>query len=148
MSPISCTPRSLAYARSAPHSRSKRTWSATAPSPAKRSQPSIQYACRSRNSSSSALVTRARGFSSSSADVFRDGHDKLRAVVRYRGPGSRTWREAEMLPIDAHIDGVRWQGDFPVDEMGHWEYSIQAWTDVFGTWRDELQRKVNAGQTD
>jgi starch synthase (maltosyl-transferring) len=83
-----------------------------------------------------------------SADIFRDGHDKLRAVVRYRGPGQRRWKEAELLPIDAHIDGVRWAGEFVVDERGRWEYSIQAWTDVFGTWRDELRRKVLAGQTD
>ena len=83
-----------------------------------------------------------------SADIFRDGHDKLRAVVRYRSLGHRRWREAEMRPIDAHVDGVRWQGEFVADEMGHWEFSVQAWTDVFGTWRDELRRKVNAGQTD
>ena len=82
-----------------------------------------------------------------SADIFRDGHDKLRAVVRFRGPEGGKWSESELLPIDAHVDGVRWQGEFPVDGMGHWEYSVQAWTDVFGTWRDELQRKVNAGQT-
>jgi starch synthase (maltosyl-transferring) len=83
-----------------------------------------------------------------SADIFRDGHDKLRAVVRYRAPDDRRWEEAELLPIDAHVDGVRWAGEFVVDERGRWEYSIQAWTDVFGTWRDELRRKVNAGQTD
>jgi starch synthase (maltosyl-transferring) len=82
------------------------------------------------------------------ADIFRDGHDKLRAVVRHRGPGGGRWREAEMRPIDAHLDGVRWQGEFETDAMGHWEYTIQAWTDVFGTWRDELQRKVSAGQSD
>jgi starch synthase (maltosyl-transferring) len=83
-----------------------------------------------------------------SADIFRDGHDKIRAVVRFRSPGSRKWEEAEMVPIDAHVDGVRWQGEFVVDERGRWEYTIEAWTDVFGTWRDELQRKVTAGQTD
>lgn len=83
-----------------------------------------------------------------SADIFRDGHDKLRAVVRFRGPEGGKWSEAEMLPIDAHVDGVRWQGEFTADERGRWQYTIQAWTDVFGTWRDELQRKVNAGQTD
>src|SRR3954447_7649667 len=83
-----------------------------------------------------------------SADIFRDGHDKLRAVVRYRGPERGKWQEEEMLPIDAHLDGVRWEGEFLVDERGRWEYTVQAWTDVFGTWRDELQRKVNAGQTD
>ena len=31
---------------------------------------------------------------------------------------------------------------------GRWEYTVEAWTDVFGTWRDELERKVAAGQHD
>src|SRR3954463_12116952 len=83
-----------------------------------------------------------------SADIFRDGHDKLRAVVRFRDPASGEWNEEELLPIDDHVDGVRWQGEFLVDERGRWEDQIQAWTDVFGPWRDELQRKVRAGQTD
>jgi starch synthase (maltosyl-transferring) len=83
-----------------------------------------------------------------SADVFRDGHDLLRAVVRYRGPGDRRWREKEMRRIDAHLGGVRWSGEFVVLSVGAWEYAIEAWTDVFGTWRDELARKVAAEQHD
>ncbi len=82
------------------------------------------------------------------ADVFRDGHDLLRAVIRYRGPGDEIWSEAEMHRIDAHLGGVRWAGRFGVDRVGRWEYTVQAWTDVFGTWRDELARKVTAGQHD
>src|SRR5688572_16896612 len=35
-----------------------------------------------------------------SADVFRDGHEILRSVVRYRGPGEEDWREAPMRWID------------------------------------------------
>jgi starch synthase (maltosyl-transferring) len=46
------------------------------------------------------------------ADVFRDGHDLLRAVVRYRAPGATRWREVEMDRIDAHLAGVRWAGSF------------------------------------
>jgi starch synthase (maltosyl-transferring) len=80
-----------------------------------------------------------------SVDVFRDGHDLLRAVVRYRGRGERRWREAELHRIDAHLDGVRWAGRFDVDRIGRWEYTIEAWTDGFGTWRDELARKLAAG---
>jgi starch synthase (maltosyl-transferring) len=83
-----------------------------------------------------------------SADIFRDGHDVLRAVIRYRGHGDADWREAEMRRIDAHLDGVRWAGSFEVDRLGSWEYTVEAWTDVFGTWRDELERKVAAGQHD
>jgi starch synthase (maltosyl-transferring) len=81
------------------------------------------------------------------ADVFRDGHELLRTVVRYRAPGGG-WVEAEMQRIDAHLDGVRWAGAFEVDRTGTYEYTIESWTDVFGTWRDELQRKLTAGQHD
>ncbi len=83
-----------------------------------------------------------------SADIFRDGHDTLRAVVRYRGPGDRRWRESELRPIDADIDGVRWAGEFEVDRPGRWKFTIEAWTDRFGTWRRELERKIEGGQLD
>jgi starch synthase (maltosyl-transferring) len=82
------------------------------------------------------------------ADVFRDGHEMLRAVVRYRGPGTNRWREAELKRIDAHLGGVRWAGGFVVERTGRYQYTIEAWTDVFGTWRDELERKLAAGQHD
>jgi starch synthase (maltosyl-transferring) len=79
------------------------------------------------------------------ADVFRDGHELLRAVVRSRAPGGR-WREREMRRIDDHLGGVRWAGGFDVERTGSYQYTIEAWTDVFGTWRNELQRKLAAGQ--
>ena len=80
------------------------------------------------------------------ADIFRDGHDILRAVVRHRAPGDADYHESEMRRIDAHLGGVRWAGSFHVDRQGRWEYTVEAWTDVFGTWRDELERKVAAQQ--
>jgi starch synthase (maltosyl-transferring) len=82
------------------------------------------------------------------ADIFRDGHEILRAVVRYARPGSGEQTEVEMERLDAHLGGVRWATSFEVDREGRWEYTIEAWTDVFGTWRDELGRKVAAQQHD
>jgi starch synthase (maltosyl-transferring) len=82
------------------------------------------------------------------ADVFRDGHDLLRTVVKYRGPGETEWWETEMRRIDPHLGGVRWAGEFTIDRIGRWVYTVQSWTDVFGTWRDELERKLAAGQHD
>jgi starch synthase (maltosyl-transferring) len=79
------------------------------------------------------------------ADVFRDGHELIRATVRYRAPQESEWSEVGLRRIDAHLGGVRWAAQFAVDQPGRWEYTIEAWTDVFGTWRDELRRKVNAG---
>ena len=86
-----------------------------------------------------------------SVDIFRDGHDLLRASVRHRRKGrgkGNGWREAPLQRIDAHMDGVRWAGEFELDAVGDWEYEIHAWVDRFGTWRDEMQRKLGAGQTD
>jgi starch synthase (maltosyl-transferring) len=83
-----------------------------------------------------------------SADIWRDGHDIIRADILHRGPGARTWSRSEMRRIDAHLDGDRWAGTFTVTEIGRWQYTIEAWTDEFATWRDELARKVEAGQED
>jgi starch synthase (maltosyl-transferring) len=87
-----------------------------------------------------------------SVDIFRDGHDLLRAAVRYRRKGGRGkangWREAPLSRVDAHVDGIRWAGAFTADGVGDWEFEIHAWVDRFGTWRDELRRKLGAGQTD
>ncbi len=76
------------------------------------------------------------------ADVFSDGHDVLRAVVRYRPPGARRWLEASMEPIG----NDRWHGSFPVDVLGRWQYTITAWTDRWASWRWEIDRKLEGGQ--
>ena len=83
-----------------------------------------------------------------SADIFADGHDVLRAVVRSQAPGSRTWTENPMVRIDAQIDGDRWAGAFTVDRLGRHTWTIEAWTDAFASWREEIRRKVDAGQAD
>jgi starch synthase (maltosyl-transferring) len=78
------------------------------------------------------------------ADIFRDGHEKLRAVVKYRAPAGRRWLEAPMTHLDPHVNGVRWGGSFTVETPGSWQFTIEAWSDVFATWHDELRRKVEA----
>jgi starch synthase (maltosyl-transferring) len=81
------------------------------------------------------------------ADIFRDGHDVLRACVRHRGPGERRWREEPLHPVDAHHDGVRWEGSFTVEQLGLHEFGVVAWVDHFASWRHELARKLEFGQT-
>ncbi len=53
-----------------------------------------------------------------------------------------------MEQIDAHVDGVRWAGRFETPATGRHEFTIEAWTDLFGTWRNELVRKLTAGQSE
>ncbi len=83
-----------------------------------------------------------------SADIFADGHDVLRAVVRFCAPDSKRWEESPLQRIDAHVDGDRWAGGFTVDRLGRYRWTIEAWSDAFASWREELRRKIDAGQSD
>ncbi|MCW3011903.1 MAG: glycosidase [Solirubrobacterales bacterium] len=83
-----------------------------------------------------------------SADVFRDGHEVLRAVVRFRGPGDKGWREAALAPYDAAVGGNGFEGSFPVDRQGTWSFAFEAWADTFASWRSEVTRKLDANQED
>ncbi len=75
------------------------------------------------------------------ADIFRDGHDKLRAVVKHRYEDA-DWREAPFV----FYDNDRWVGRFSLDAVGRWRYTIDAWTDLFESWCDEIEKKLEAGQ--
>jgi starch synthase (maltosyl-transferring) len=79
-----------------------------------------------------------------SATIFRDGHETLGAAIRYRSPGARRWREAPLEPLG----NDRWAGGFAVDACGRWQFSVEAWVDRLASWRHEVSRKADAGQSD
>ena len=68
----------------------------------------------------------------------------LRAVVRYRRAGTRKWLEEPLRPVG----NDRWEGRFAVAELGRWQFTIEAWVDLYATMLDELDRKLAAGQTE
>jgi starch synthase (maltosyl-transferring) len=76
------------------------------------------------------------------ADVFADGHDAVAAVVRHRREGERRFREVRMRPLG----NDRYAAAFTVDDLGRHSYTVRAWVDRFATWRDQLSRRVEAGQ--
>ncbi len=83
-----------------------------------------------------------------SADIFSDGHDVVRAVVRFCEPGSKRWRERPLRRVDAHIAGDRWAGEFEVTRLGRYTWTVEAWIDPFAGWREEMRRKLEVGQAD
>ena len=76
------------------------------------------------------------------ADIYRDGHDILRASLLYQPEGAAQWHVAPMR----FFDNDRWTGSFTPSENKRYRYTIEAWTDLFASWRDRVLRKRNAGQ--
>ena len=76
------------------------------------------------------------------ADIFKEGHDLIAAVLKYRRWDDAEWREA---PLRA-VDHDRWRGEFPLDENNRYVYTIEAWPDTFASWRQDVSKKVAAGQ--
>src|SRR5438067_13487264 len=77
-----------------------------------------------------------------SADIFKEGHDLLYARVIYHALDEPEWREQPMRLVE----NDRWAGSFTVDRNTRYVYSVLAFTDAFGSWRADLQRRLAAAQ--
>ncbi len=78
------------------------------------------------------------------ADIFKDGHDVVAAVLKWRVLGKRPWRETPMI----FVDNDRWRGVCTLyDEAVH-EYTVEAWTDTFRSWQSEFTKKIEGGISD
>jgi starch synthase (maltosyl-transferring) len=76
-------------------------------------------------------------------NIFKDGHDLIAARIVVLGPGDPEWRS---VPLVYEYNPDRWFGAFDADRLGRWHYGIEAWPDHFGTFRSELEKRVQAGQ--
>jgi starch synthase (maltosyl-transferring) len=76
------------------------------------------------------------------ADILRDGHAVLAADLIWRPQDVRTWSH---VPLRLH-ENDRWTATFTPPQPGRYLYAIEAWTDLFGTWRKEYLAKRQAGQ--
>lgn len=76
------------------------------------------------------------------AIVFADGHDLLSAAVKFQEADRTDWSEAVMEPVF----NDRWRGVFSVSHVGECRYTVIAWVDHFKSWRNDLQKRLKAGQ--
>ncbi len=73
------------------------------------------------------------------ADIVADGHDLVRAVLRYR-PERGKWRETAL-----HDQGNdHWTASFVSEKLGFYEYTVRAWIDHFETWLSGIRKKHDA----
>ncbi len=76
------------------------------------------------------------------ADIFKDGHDQLEAVLKWKPEKSRTWREVRMQPLE----NDRWSASCTLEETGNYQLTIEAWHDPFFSWLDDFERRLEGGQ--
>jgi len=79
-----------------------------------------------------------------SAEIFRDGHDKLAAVILVRRKDEADWREVPMAYVNPGLD--QWSGSVVLEENTSYVYTIEAWTDAYESWCGELEKKLEAKQ--
>ena len=77
------------------------------------------------------------------ADIFKEGHDVVLAMVKWRTTGTKKWQESPMT----HVGQDRWKGSFPAGPVGFTEWTIESWGDAFGSWVEEIGKKVKGGAT-
>ncbi len=75
------------------------------------------------------------------ADVFADGHEQLACQIRYWQDKDKP-RSSSMKPLG----NDRWRGEFSVEKLGRYQYTVEGWIDRFQTWHGELVKRVAAGQ--
>ncbi len=81
------------------------------------------------------------------ADIFKDGHDEIRAKFLWKKieKGSPLgWSETPMSPVD----NDRWATELRFEEPGLYECKILAWADAFSTWIHDFERRLTGDQED
>lgn len=75
------------------------------------------------------------------ADIYQEGHNKLAALLKTRKVGAKKWQETPMTLGD----NDNWHGEFAVTSIGRWEYTIEAYTERYLSWVDEVTKKSVPG---
>jgi starch synthase (maltosyl-transferring) len=74
-------------------------------------------------------------------DAYGEGHDPIAVALKWRAADEEDWHEKRMRPIG----NDRWEAELPLDRVGRYLYTIEAWRDEFTIFRSELVKKHEAG---
>ncbi len=77
------------------------------------------------------------------AAVFTDGHDHVAGRLLYRHSTEKDWHTTPLTALTNDL----WQATFPVDQLGDWLFTIEAWVDHFETWHADLKKRLEAQAT-
>ena len=75
------------------------------------------------------------------ATVLIDGHDRVAVALLTRAADEKEWKQTRMRALG----NDRWAGQLSLTRLGRHFFAIEAWYDSFSTYREQLEKKVNAG---
>ncbi|MGB7370572.1 maltotransferase domain-containing protein [Erythrobacter sp.] len=76
-----------------------------------------------------------------SADIYTDGHEMVGARLLWRAERDSKWNAVPML----EEGNDEWHAAFTPERLGRHEYTVEAWDDRFGYYRESIVKKVDAG---
>ncbi|MGG2399907.1 alpha-1,4-glucan--maltose-1-phosphate maltosyltransferase [Pseudomonas sp. SH1-B] len=75
-----------------------------------------------------------------SAVIFSDGHEQLAADLLWRSHDQASWQRTPMQALG----NDHWSAALVIDQPGRAEFAIEAWLDVYASFRQELVKKLGA----
>ncbi|MUK01390.1 DUF3416 domain-containing protein [Vibrio cholerae] len=77
------------------------------------------------------------------ATVFREGHDQLGVSAVLHDAKGKEVQRVRMTPVGSGLD--RWAGTLTPRVKGLHTFTIEGWSDLFGTWEHDATIKIAAG---
>ncbi len=75
------------------------------------------------------------------ADILREGHEALAAILKYRTVKDTVWREVGMEALGSN----RWVARFPLEENIRYLYTIEAFPEHYRSWAEDLKKRLASG---
>jgi starch synthase (maltosyl-transferring) len=75
------------------------------------------------------------------ATIFMDGHDQIAAQLLWREANAEKWHSGPMQTLGNDL----WCAEFVPVQIGKYEFVVEAWFDRWGTFKEDLRKKQEAG---
>ena len=76
------------------------------------------------------------------ARIFTDGHDEIAAALLYREQSASEWHTRPLVALGNDL----WRGEFTVQQIGRYEYTVAAWVDHASSWQRDFKKRHAANQ--
>ncbi len=78
------------------------------------------------------------------ASIHCHGHNQINAQILFKKQRQEKWSTKRMCLAESGLD--LWSGHFRIEDLEPYEFTLEAWINVFGNWRIDTGKKIDADQ--